>query len=88
MRGLQRGAASFGSSTASAALELSNRLVQAIQVRAAAGNQGVGGTRWCPHAKALSTHFGPSHTPCPAHTAASPTRCGFFLGIASCHSPQ
>ncbi|KAB0404107.1 hypothetical protein E2I00_008860 [Balaenoptera physalus] len=31
MRGLQRGAASFGSSTASAALELSNRLVQAIQ---------------------------------------------------------
>lgn len=32
MRGLQRGAASFGSSTASAALELSNRLVQAIQV--------------------------------------------------------
>ncbi|XP_012580598.1 PREDICTED: autophagy-related protein 2 homolog A [Condylura cristata] len=33
MRGLQRGAASFGSSTASAALELSNRLVQAIQVR-------------------------------------------------------
>lgn len=35
MRGLQRGAASFGSSTASAALELSNRLVQAIQVRRA-----------------------------------------------------
>lgn len=34
MRGLQRGAASFGSSTASAALELSNRLVQAIQVSA------------------------------------------------------
>ncbi|XP_076414065.1 autophagy-related protein 2 homolog A isoform X4 [Peromyscus maniculatus bairdii] len=32
IRGLQRGAASFGSSTASAALELSNRLVQAIQV--------------------------------------------------------
>lgn len=37
MRGLQRGAASFGSSTASAALELSNRLVQAIQVRTLAG---------------------------------------------------
>lgn len=35
MRGLQRGAASFGSSTASAALELSNRLVQAIQVSGA-----------------------------------------------------
>lgn len=34
MRGLQRGAASFGSSTASAALELSNRLVQAIQATA------------------------------------------------------
>lgn len=33
IRGLQRGAASFGTSTASAALELSNRLVQAIQVR-------------------------------------------------------
>lgn len=32
IRGLQRGAASFGTSTASAALELSNRLVQAIQV--------------------------------------------------------
>uniref|UniRef100_A0A8C1YLF8 Autophagy related 2A n=1 Tax=Cyprinus carpio TaxID=7962 RepID=A0A8C1YLF8_CYPCA len=31
IRGLQRGAASFGTSTASAALELSNRLVQAIQ---------------------------------------------------------
>ena len=34
IRGLQRGAASFGSSTASAALELSNRLVQAIQATA------------------------------------------------------
>ncbi|XP_038643270.1 autophagy-related protein 2 homolog A-like [Scyliorhinus canicula] len=34
IRGLQRGAASFGTSTASAALELSNRLVQAIQVLA------------------------------------------------------
>ncbi|XP_042201181.1 autophagy-related protein 2 homolog A-like [Callorhinchus milii] len=34
MRGLQRGAASFGTSTASAALELSNRLVQAIQATA------------------------------------------------------
>ncbi|XP_029422190.1 autophagy-related protein 2 homolog A isoform X2 [Nannospalax galili] len=34
MRGLQRGAASFGSSTASAALELSNRVVQAIQATA------------------------------------------------------
>lgn len=34
IRGLQRGAASFGTSTASAALELSNRLVQAIQVHA------------------------------------------------------
>ncbi|XP_028824130.1 autophagy-related protein 2 homolog A-like [Denticeps clupeoides] len=34
IRGLQRGAASFGTSTASAALELSNRLVQAIQVTA------------------------------------------------------
>lgn len=33
IRGLQRGAASFGTSTASAALELSNRLVQAIQVQ-------------------------------------------------------
>ncbi|KAG8438091.1 hypothetical protein GDO86_008686 [Hymenochirus boettgeri] len=32
IRGLQRGAASFGTSTAAAALELSNRLVQAIQV--------------------------------------------------------
>lgn len=42
MRGLQRGAASFGSSTASAALELSNRLVQAIQVRAP-GSAGQGG---------------------------------------------
>ena len=41
MRGLQRGAASFGSSTASAALELSNRLVQAIQVRAP-GSAGLG----------------------------------------------
>jgi hypothetical protein len=45
MRGLQRGAASFGSSTASAALELSNRLVQAIQVS-------VG----CPGEGELSTH--------------------------------
>uniref|UniRef100_A0A673MNR3 Autophagy-related protein 2 homolog A-like n=1 Tax=Sinocyclocheilus rhinocerous TaxID=307959 RepID=A0A673MNR3_9TELE len=34
IRGLQRGAASFGTSTASAALELSNRLVQAIQATA------------------------------------------------------
>ncbi|XP_025070707.1 autophagy-related protein 2 homolog A [Alligator sinensis] len=34
MRGLQRGAASFGTSTAAAALELSNRLVQAIQATA------------------------------------------------------
>ncbi|KAM4845899.1 autophagy-related protein 2 homolog A isoform 2-T2 [Thomomys bottae] len=34
IRGLQRGAASFGSSTAFAALELSNRLVQAIQATA------------------------------------------------------
>lgn len=43
MRGLQRGAASFGSSTASAALELSNRLVQAIQVSGAccAGREGL-----------------------------------------------
>lgn len=45
MRGLQRGAASFGSSTASAALELSNRLVQAIQVSGArlCGAQSRGG---------------------------------------------
>ncbi|XP_018592791.2 autophagy-related protein 2 homolog A isoform X2 [Scleropages formosus] len=34
IRGIQRGAASFGTSTASAALELSNRLVQAIQATA------------------------------------------------------
>ncbi|XP_063044404.1 autophagy-related protein 2 homolog A isoform X2 [Engraulis encrasicolus] len=34
IRGLQRGAASFGTSTAAAALELSNRLVQAIQATA------------------------------------------------------
>lgn len=39
MRGLQRGAASFGSSTASAALELSNRLVQAIQVSVDSGHR-------------------------------------------------
>lgn len=39
IRGLQRGAASFGTSTASAALELSNRLVQAIQV-------GLAGSTW------------------------------------------
>lgn len=40
IRGLQRGAASFGSSTASAALELSNRLVQAIQVSAGLARKG------------------------------------------------
>ncbi|XP_048883412.1 autophagy-related protein 2 homolog A isoform X3 [Brienomyrus brachyistius] len=34
IRGIQRGAASFGTSTASAALELSNRVVQAIQATA------------------------------------------------------
>lgn len=39
IRGLQRGAASFGTSTASAALELSNRLVQAIQVNTHTYNQ-------------------------------------------------
>lgn len=55
MRGLQRGAASFGSSTASAALELSNRLVQAIQVReglasSRAGQGGQGRSAMAPHA--------------------------------------
>lgn len=55
MRGLQRGAASFGSSTASAALELSNRLVQAIQVRrarhpAVQGRAGQGRSAVAPHA--------------------------------------
>lgn len=49
MRGLQRGAASFGSSTASAALELSNRLVQAIQVSRylVSGPCGAGGSAPC-----------------------------------------
>lgn len=32
VRGFQRGAASFGTSTAMAALELTNRMVQTIQV--------------------------------------------------------
>lgn len=33
VRGFQRGAASFGTSTAMAALELTNRMVQTIQVQ-------------------------------------------------------
>lgn len=63
MRGLQRGAASFGSSTASAALELSNRLVQAIQVReglasSRAGQGGQGRSAMAPHCHPQSSTEG------------------------------
>lgn len=45
VRGFQRGAASFGTSTAMAALELTNRMVQTIQVYHWGGGGGGGNKR-------------------------------------------
>uniref|UniRef100_A0A4W5NJF9 Autophagy related 2A n=1 Tax=Hucho hucho TaxID=62062 RepID=A0A4W5NJF9_9TELE len=68
IRGLQRGAASFGTSTASAALELSNRLVQAIQATAETVYDILSPTP--PLNRYITEGRPPSNRPCRAHQPA------------------